>query len=249
MKIKNTLIVLLMLLIVSSTPTLAQSNVSRKKVLIDVGHGQRFYRDPADTNGQDPDFMKRVKYLTGEVKKNASKLNREMGFIKAPITAQGLANCDILFIHAPSAQFSADEVKAIQQFVDKGGALFLVIDVDYWSTLAQTNVNDIVKPYDIVFKTDNAEDQSDGGHTNPGPVTTKRFSIPYHGARLVEGGTPFCYSNATDKNPFGVYKEVKKGKIIAMGDGMASLYMNEWKDVNNYQCSEFMHDVFAWLLK
>jgi predicted RNA-binding protein with PUA-like domain len=38
------------------------------------------------------------------------------------------------------------------------------------------------------------------------------------------------------------------GKIIAMGDGMPSLYMTSWEGVNNYQCATFMHDVIAWLL-
>jgi hypothetical protein len=148
----------------------------------------------------------------------------------------------------PSTKFSADELKVIQQYVENGGGLFMVMDSDYWSTLEQVNANDIVKPYGIVYKTDNP-DGSDGGHANTGAVATKQFSIPYHGARIVEGGTPFCFSNATNDNPFGVYKEAKKGKVVAMSDGMVSLYMTEWKDVKNYQCSEFMHDVFAWLLK
>ena len=67
---------------------------------------------------------------------------------------------------------------------------------------------------------------------------------------MVEGCTPFCYSNQTEVNPFGIYKEVGDGgRIIAMGDGMVSLYMTSWEGVTNYQCSEFMHDALAWLLK
>jgi hypothetical protein len=33
-----------------------------------------------------------------------------------------------------------------------------------------------------------------------------------------------------------------------MGDGMVSLYMTSWKGVNDFECGEFMHDVFKWLL-
>jgi hypothetical protein len=67
---------------------------------------------------------------------------------------------------------------------------------------------------------------------------------------MVEGGTPFCYSNKTAENPFGVYKDVKGGgKIVAMGDGMVSLYMTSWEGVNDYQCSAFMKDTLGWLLK
>jgi hypothetical protein len=39
------------------------------------------------------------------------------------------------------------------------------------------------------------------------------------------------------------------GKMVVMGDGMVSLYMTSWKDVDNYQCQEFMKDVFAWLIE
>ena len=53
-----------------------------------------------------------------------------------------------------------------------------------------------------------------------------------------------------DANPFGVFKEVANGgKIIVMGDGMVSLYMTSWEGVQDYQCQEFMQDVFRWLLK
>jgi hypothetical protein len=66
----------------------------------------------------------------------------------------------------------------------------------------------------------------------------------------VEGGKPFAYSNASDENPFGVYAETAGGgKIVAMGEGMVSLYMTSWQEVNNYQCAEFMGDVIGWLLK
>ena len=128
--------------------------------------------------------------------------------------------------------------------------MFIVMEVDYWSTLEKANVNDIVQPFGVVYKNDNPDVKSSGGYTEAGAVAGKRFSIPYHGARIVEGGTPFCFSNQTKENPFGVYKKLDGGgKIVAMGDGMVSLYMTSWEGVNNYQCSEFMHDVFAWLLK
>jgi hypothetical protein len=141
-------------------------------------------------------------------------------------------------------------VQAIQQYLQNGGSLFMVMEVDYWSTLAQANVNDIVNPFGVVYKNDNPDKNSSGGYTDGGMVTGTRFRIPYHGARIVEGGTPFCFSNQTKDNPFGIYKEIKGGgKIIAMGDGMASLYMTSWEGVNDYQCSEFMQDALAWLLK
>lgn len=228
----------------------AQSSGSRQRILVDISHGQKFYNDPADMKGKDSALVERIKYMTGELEKNANALEAEMAYIKKEITPYDLAKCDLLFIHMPSSKYSAAEIKAIQQYIQKGGSLFLVMEVDFWSTLAQANVNDIVSPFGIVFKSDNPDTKSSGGYTKASLVTNKRFSIPYHGARIVEGGTPFSYSTHTEANPFGIYKEVKGGgKIIAMGDGMVSLYMTSWEGVNDYQCSQFMHDAFAWLLK
>ncbi len=62
----------------------------------------------------------------------------------------------------------------------------------------------------------------------------------------MEGGSSFCYSNQPIEHPFGVYKKLDKGgKIIAMGDGMVSLYMTSWEGVSNYQCSQFMEQAIA----
>jgi hypothetical protein len=244
----NTLLVLLAL--VQTSMLLAQPLAPNKKILVDIAHGQKFWNDPSRMAGADIEVVERIKYMTAELQKNASSLNAEIGYVSKSITSEDLKNCDLLFIHIPSSKFSRAEATAIQQYVKNGGALFIVAEVDYWATLEQTNVNDIVKPFDILFKNDNPDGESSGGYSMPGVVTEKRFSIPYHGARIVEGGTPFCFSNKTEENPFGIYKEVNGGgKIIAMGDGMVSLYMTKWKDVDNYQCSEFMHDAFAWLLK
>ena len=237
------------LIILHENNLFAQTS-AKQQILVDISHGQKFYNDPANMAGKDTAFIARIKYMTGELIKNASSLKAEVSYLKTGITPNALVNCDLLFIHMPSSKFSAEDTKAIHEYLQKGGSLFLVMEVDYWSSLAQANVNDIVSPFGIVFKTDNPDTKSSGGYSKAGPVTKKQFSIPYHGARIVQGGTAFCFSNQTKDYPFGIYKEIKNGgKIIAMGDGMVSLYMTKWENVDNYQCSEFMHDVFAWLLK
>jgi len=232
-------------LIVSCTNLWAQN----KKVLVDVGHGQKFYSDPADKISTELVPTDRLNYMIGELTKNASAHNASVGYVKKNISPEALAKADLLFIHTPSMKYSPDECKAIGQFIKKGGSLFIVMEEDYWSTLAQVNVNDIVTPFGITFKSD-SPDKTSGGHSNPGAIAKVKYSIPSHGARLVEGGKPFAYSNASDENPFGVYAEVNGGgKIIAMGEGMVSLYMTNWQGVDNYQCAEFMGDVIGWLLK
>jgi hypothetical protein len=223
---------------------------AQKKILVDVGHGQKFYSDPADKISTELVPTDRLTYMTGEINKNASAGNATVGYLKAPITKQALSKCDVLFIHSPGSKYSADEIAVIKQYVESGGSLFVVMEEDYWSTLDQVNVNDIVAPFGIKFKGD-SPDKSVGGHSIEGKITKKKYSIPSHGVRLVEGGTPFAYVNALpDKNPFGVYTETKGGgKVVAMGEGMVSLYMTSWQGVDNYECGPFMGDVFGWLLK
>jgi hypothetical protein len=245
MKLLTPSIFIIAALIFAGTNLWAQN----KKILVDVGHGQKFYSDPADNISTELVPTDRLKYMTGELTKNGATHNASIGYLKKPISADALAKCDLLFIHSASVKYSPDECKAIEQFIRKGGSLFIVMEEDYWGTLAQVNVNDIVTPFGITFKADNPN-KSSGGHSKPGVITKVKYSIPSHGARLVEGGKPFAYSNASDENPFGVYSETNGGgKIVAMGEGMVSLYMTSWQDVNNYQCAEFMGDVIGWLLK
>jgi hypothetical protein len=221
----------------------------QKKILVDVGHGQKFYSDPADKISTDLVPTDRLQYMTGELTKNGSANSATVGYAKAPLTSDVLSKYDLLFIHTPSATYSADEVAAIRRFIEKGGSLFIVMEVDYWSTLAQCNVNDIVKPLGITFGSDNP-DESSGGHSVAGKITKQQYKIPSHGARLVEGGKPFAYSDASATVPIGVFTETKGGgKVVAMGEGMASLYMNSWQNVNDYQCAAFMGDVVGWLLQ
>jgi hypothetical protein len=236
---------IILCIVCSCTIALAQ----KKKILVDVAHGQKFYSDPADKISSDLVPTDRLTYMTGELSKNATAHNAELAYQKTPITLDALSKSDLLFIHVPSKKYSADECKAIGQYIAKGGALFIVVEEDYWATLAQTNVNDIIKPFGITYSS-NSSDRTVGGHAEPGKVTKKKYSIPYHGARTVAGGTPFAYSNGSNPNPFGVFSEVKGGgKIIAMGEGMVSLYMTSWEGVTDYQCAGFMDETIGWLLK
>lgn len=220
-----------------------------KKILVDVAHGQKFYSDPKDKISTELVPADRLRYMTGELSKNAATHNAEIAYLKTRITSDALSKCDLLFIHVPSTKYSANECEAIRQYVEKGGSLFVVMEEDYWVPLAQVNVNDIVAPFGITFSS-NSSDKSTGGHAKPGKVTKKKYAIPYHGARKVRGGTPFAYSNESDASPFGVFTEVKGGgKVIAMGEGMVSLYMTSWQGVTDYQCAGFMGETIAWLLE
>lgn len=221
----------------------------KKQILVDVGHGQKFYSDPADKISTDLVPSERLAYMTGELTKNAAAHKAEVHYLKTTITSDVLSEADLLFIHVPSIKYSEAECKTIQQFLEEGGSVFIAIEEDYWATLDQINPNELLSPYGIIFSSNNP-DQTVGGHTTAGTVTEKKYSIPFHGSRLVEGGTPFAFSNSTDPSIFAVFKEVKGGgKIVAMGEAMVSLYMTSWQGVNDYECAPFMEDVIGWLLK
>src|SRR5262245_41946768 len=228
----------------------AQTPASAKsRICMDVAHQQKFWRDPADMAGMDVKMIERVKYMTAEFTKSATGANASLSYLKKEISAKDVEGCDLLFIHIPSVKYTLGEVSAISKYVASGGSLFLVMDQDMWSTLEQTNVNDLIRPFGVQFGGESPDSQA-GGHTNPGGITDKRLKISYHGARTVTGGTPFAFNDRSDANPFGTFMEVKNGgRIVVMGDGMVSLYMTSWEGVNDYQCQEFMQDVFRWLLK
>jgi hypothetical protein len=187
--------------------------------------------------------------MTDQFVKTASSVNAELYYLKSVIKPEDLSNCNLLYIHLPSSKHTPGEINAITQYLKKGGSLFLVMDEDYCSTLEDADVNDILKPFGIQFGKE-SPDSAVGGYTKAGLVTEKSLKITYEKGRIIGGGKPFCFNNQSEEYSFGVFKKLKNGgKIVVMGDGMTSLYMTSWKGVNDYQCAEFMHDVFKWLLK
>jgi hypothetical protein len=222
---------------------------AKNRICLDVAHQQKFWRDPSDMRDMNANLIERVKYMTGELVKTATSVNASLSYVKKEVTPKDLEGCDLLFVHIPSAKYTTGEVSAISKYIADGGSLFLVMDQDMWSTLDQTNVNDLIRPFSIQFGGESPDSQA-GGHTNAGTITDKRLKISYHGARTVSGGTPFAFNDRSDAHPFGTFLEVKNGgKIVVMGDGMVSLYMTSWEGVQDYQCQEFMQAVFQWLLK
>jgi hypothetical protein len=228
--------------------TLFPQTSSKKKIYMDIAHGQKFWNDPAGLVSAAGNNLGRVKYMTDQFVRTASSVNAELFYLKNEIKRGDLSNCDLLYIHIPSSKYTPSEIKTITQYLNKGGSLFLVMDEDYWSTLEDANVNDIIRPFGIQFGKE-SPDSAVGGYTKAGLITEKSLKITYQQGRTVKGGTPFCFNNQSEEYPFGVFKKLRNGgKIMVMGDGMTSLYMTSWKGVNDYQCAEFMHDVFKWLL-
>ncbi len=246
MKIIRTFITILLLIFNNA---LGQSMEMPEHIIaVDVAHGQIFWGDPNQTEEFDENRANRVQYLSSQLQANASTVNAEQYFMHDEITAEDLEMSDLLFIHVPSTQYSEKEVLAIHEYLKGGGSLFLAFDVDGWATLEQTNLNDIIRPYGITFGSD-SPDTEVGAATRPSEVTGESIKIPYHGGRIVEGGTPFAFTTGPEEVPFAVFTELDGGgKIIVMGDAMAALYMNSWQGVDDYQTEKFMETAVQWLI-
>lgn len=249
MKSKTLIFTILFLIAGFNTVYSQQMDANRYKISIDVAHDQIFWGDPSNTQSLAENRAQRVRFLASKLQENASSLNAELDFLVNEINASSLRDSDLLFIHVPSSQYSENEIDAIEDFLNNGGSLFLAMEVDYWATLDQANVNDIIRPFGIQFGSDSPDSQV-GGQTRDGLITEQSLKIPYHGGRIVNGGTPFSFSVGSEAVPFGTCAKLDNGgKIIVMGDGMASLYMNSWQGVDDYQTEKFMQAVIRWLLE
>ena len=239
---------ILVALIMSSTvfETLGQN---LKTVYMDLNHGQRFWNDPKRTvSGIGWDDDERIKYLNQELSKTLQSVNAEVYFLKNVISYKEIKTANTLVLHAPSKKYTQEEIKAVQKYLEKGGSLLLVMEADYWTDLSKTNVNEIVAPYSLQYG-QQSPDTLAGGYTMKGPLTSEELKVTYQHGRSVTGGTSFAF-NAQDDRPFGVYKTLESGgKIVLLGDAMSTMYMTEWKGVNDYQCQDFMTSIYAWLLE
>ena len=216
-------------------------------ILMDGAHDQVFWNDPKSMELEN-EKIGRVYMMTEELYKTARAINATVDYAKTEIDSKMLSDTDILYIHIPKKQYTEKEVKAIHKFIDAGGSLFIIMDSEYWSSLSDTNVNDLIAPYGIQYG-DAIPDKLPGGHTIKGEIHEEPLKISYHEARKVIGGTPFVYGDELgEAYPAAAYVKTKKGgKLVVMGEAMVSLYMTSWEGVDDYQCQEFMQDVFNWL--
>ena len=220
-----------------------------KIVYMDLAHGQRMWNDPKDpVSGIGFGESSRIQYMNEELNKSLSPYAAKVYFLKENINYKDLKKGSLLIIHVPSLNYTKNEVKDIKRYLKNGGSLLLVMEADYWTDIKKTNVNEIILDHGIQYG-GQSQDTLAGGYTKKGTFIADKLKVTYQLGRSIEGGIPFVYNSQTNE-AFGVYRELDKGgKLIVLGDAMASLYMKEWKEVNDYQCHEFMQEIFDWFLK
>jgi hypothetical protein len=159
----------------------------------------------------------------------ARKLGVKVRTSAEPITTSTLAGARILYLRAPSKEFTATEAEAIVSFVKGGGALLLVLDEERRQSLAKTGVNNLISPFGMRLTPDTDYLHNNGAVAKAGEINKADRAVPFSGGRAVEGGTPFAFQLDRDGNlaqPYGAYIRLENGgRIVVLGEGMASLFL------------------------
>lgn len=159
----------------------------------------------------------------------ATKLGATVVESKEPLSTASLKGVLLLYLRAPSTAFLASEKEAIIHYVKQGGSLFLVIDEESRQSLDKNQVNDLITPFSMMLTGDTPYLHNSGGVGVAGDIHAKPRNVPYSGGRAVVGGTPFAFQIDAEGNPgfpFAAYKKIgDKGRIVVMGEGMATLFM------------------------
>jgi hypothetical protein len=193
----------------------------------------------------------------------AKKLGLELQTSAGPITAATLEGARILYLRAPSGEFTDAEAAAIVAFVKSGGSLLLVLDEERRQSLERTRVNSLISPFGMRLTPDTEYFHNTGAVVKAGEINKADRNVPFSGGRAVEGGAAFAYQldkNGKPAQPFGAFARVNTGgRVVVLGEGMASLFLGDpgavrlsgdQKNITPYWGSDsaiFMEEVIAWL--
>jgi hypothetical protein len=193
----------------------------------------------------------------------AKKLGLEVQLSAGPITPAVLDGARILYLRAPSQEFTATEADAIVKFVNGGGSLLLVLDEERRQSLEKTGVNNLISPFGLKLTPDTAYLHNTGAVAKAGEINKADREVPFSGGRAVEGGTAFAFQLDKDgkpSQPFGAYKRLDNGgRIVVLGEGMASLFLGDPNGVRlsggpgnltpywGKDSTIFMEEVLTWL--
>ncbi|PYR94157.1 MAG: hypothetical protein DMF84_06285 [Acidobacteria bacterium] len=193
----------------------------------------------------------------------ARKLGLEIQTSAESISSRALEGARILYLRAPSKEFTAVETEAIVGFVKSGGSLLLVLDEERRQSLDKTRVNDLISPFGMRLTADTEYLPNAGVIAKAGEINKADREVPYDGGRAVEGGTAFAFQldkEGRPAQPFAAYKRLDNGgRIVVLGEGMASLFLGDPNGVRlsggpntpttywGKDSAIFMEEVLVWL--
>jgi hypothetical protein len=165
----------------------------------------------------------------GQMDAIAKKHGLEIQTSAQPINAESLKSIRILYLRAPSMEFTDAETAAIVAFVKGGGSLLLVLDEERRQSLEKTGVNNLITPFGMKLTPDTEYLHNCGGIAKAGEINKADRELPFSGGRAVEGGTAFAFQLDKDgkpAQPFGAHKRVNnRARIVVLSEGMASLFL------------------------
>lgn len=195
----------LVLCLFSALPVLATPT---KRLYYDLAHGQMAPGEAVQSEAQALDL---AVYASTE-----------------PITASGLAGAQLLYLRAPSLEFTPEERAAVIAFVRAGGSLLLVLDQEQRQSLAKTKVNELIAPFGLQLTPDTEYLHNCGAIAKTGVINRAERLVPYSGGRAVVGGTPFAWrldKAGQPAEPFAAFTQVGPARIVVLGEGMATLHL------------------------
>jgi hypothetical protein len=170
-------------------------------------------------------------------------------------------------LRAPNKEITADERDAIVAFVKGGGSLLLVLDEERRQPLATVRANEVIAPFGLKLTEDTPYLHNTGGIARKSDINAADRELPYSGGRAVEGGQAFAWQLDRDgkpAQPFAASITVgARGRVVVMGEGMASLLMGEPQGVRLTGVSRdasqttywgkdsvvFMEELLTWLIR
>lgn len=184
-------------------------SAKEKIVLFDMAHGDR------------GNLIEAYRKIVGETKDAILKIN------ESEISPEALSNVDVLVMLTPTTPITTKEKEAIVAFVRKGGALFFNFEEERRVKLEASGANDIVAPFGIRYAAENTPVRHNcGAKSVKGDICSEIREIPYSGGRVITGGKPLSYVFDEGEYLHAVYEVTQDGgKIIATGDGMASMFL------------------------
>ncbi|MEM7316319.1 MAG: hypothetical protein AAF497_24570, partial [Planctomycetota bacterium] len=143
---------------------------------------------------------------------------KEVGYAlkesKQSVSRDALKEASLLYLLGPTKRFADEEKQAVIEFVRDGGSLLVVVDESRRSSLAETQVNDMLSPFGLKLTSDTEYVHNCGGVAKAGTIHKHDLEIPFSGGRSVEGGTPFAFQIDRDgdlSHPFATQLEVSGG--------------------------------------
>ena len=108
------------------------------------------------------------------------------------MTHESLATADALIVCTPRESIAFDVRRAIVDYVRKGGAMLLVMDEKRRQSVTTTGVNDLIRPFGMIYTSDTPYLHNCGAIAPAGVINRARREVPYSGGLAVGPGWTAC---------------------------------------------------------